>query len=58
MAYYDNEVNIINEFNDIDYNDMMFLDEKGKDIVKKIRNFEDWITSNGKSDPPPRYIFK
>ena len=53
MAYYDNEVNIINEFNDIDYNDMMFLDEKGKDIVKKIRNFEDWITSNGKSDPPP-----
>ena len=34
MAYYDNEVNIINEFNDIDYNDMMFLDEKGKDIVK------------------------
>ena len=53
MAYYDNELNIINEFNEVDYQDILVFDDNGIDILKKINIFDNWINSSGKSDPPP-----
>lgn len=53
MSYYDNELNIINEFNEVDYKDILVFDDNGIDILKKINIFDNWINSSGKSDPPP-----
>ncbi len=53
MAYYDNELNIIREFNDIGYKYILVFDGEGEEILKKINSFDNWINSSGKSDPPP-----
>lgn len=53
MAYYDNELNIINDFMDIFPGEILIFDEVGEKILNDIYNFNNWKNSSGKSDPPP-----
>lgn len=36
VAYYDNELNIIREFNDIGYKYILVFDGEGEEILKKL----------------------
>lgn len=55
MAYYDNEINIINDFRDCRDEDICLLNKDSETLLQIIRDEETWHQSNGKADPPPDF---
>lgn len=53
MAYYDNELNIINDFISIPLEEILIFDKEGEDIINSIYDINNWSNSSGKNDPPP-----
>ena len=53
MAYYDNELNIINDFIEVSSKEILMFDKYGEKVLKSIYDFTRWENSSSKTDPPP-----
>ena len=53
MAFYDNELNIVNEFIEVLPEEILIFDDNGEILLNSVCDNNNWINSSGKSDPPP-----
>ena len=55
MAYYDSEINVINDFCECDNGEIYLLNSNNEKILQCVRKIEEWHCSSSKSDPPPDF---
>lgn len=55
MAYYDNEINVINDFCNCDDSEIYLFNANNEKNLQSVRKIEEWHCSSSKSDPPPDF---
>lgn len=55
MAYYDSEINIVNDLCECDNSEIFIFNGNDEEILQCVRKVEEWQCSSSKSDPPPDF---
>lgn len=55
MAYYDSEINVINDLCECDNSEIIIFNDNDEEILQCVRKVEEWQCSSSKSDPPPDF---
>lgn len=55
MAYYDSEINIVNDLCECDNSEIFIFNCNDEEILQYVRKVEEWQCSSSKSDPPPDF---
>ena len=55
MAYYDSEINIVNDLCECDNSEIFIFNDNDEEILQCVRKVEEWQCSSSKSDPPPDF---
>ena len=55
MAYYDSEINVINDFCECDNGEIYLFNSNNEKILQCVRKIEEWQCSSSKSDPSPDF---
>ena len=55
MAYYDSEINVINDFCECDNGEIYLFNSNNEKILQCVRKIEEWQCSSSKSDPLPDF---
>ena len=55
MAYYDREINIVNDLCECDNSEIFIFNDNDEEILQCVRKVEEWQCSSSKSDPPPDF---
>lgn len=57
MAYYDSEINVINDFCECDNGEIYLFNSNNEKILQCVRKIEEWHCSSSKFDPSPDQTF-